>query len=502
MYCYEAQKCTKYDCPVQRNQVKRCWEFLQRLLGREVTIDDCPWAPCESCNYKLGWEIGLIGESLFPETPDPTPESITPDLNSISQENDQPFAPNVSKKQLDADSLTPELVSPSQNQAEPKNEKTRIISDEAQLNIDDDEEKIGQPGMRFCHEILTCPNPNCIVRRRQIIQCFKFFARKTPEEKEKFTCGDRKCETCFYKRGWEIGILSEPLFQDILEKRKIKVEQSDRIKKNTLVEIYLNELSKKPLSRNEEIELAKKIAGDSEASELFLLANLKLVIRVAKKFSGSGLGLMDLIQEGNIGLIKAIAKFDHTLGYRFSTYAAYWVRYYMQKATASQGTTIKIPHHLLTVANKIKKKIQEYEYQFFRSPTLTELSRTLQISEEKILSVIKITQAPISIHAKMGTGEDDDTLEYYLSDKKNLSPEEVAIEKEKGDSVRAAISRLPERLRYIIENFYGFTEEEKNLAEIGRELNLSRERVRQLLRNALQKLQEDKETLNLQSFID
>jgi RNA polymerase sigma factor (sigma-70 family) len=161
-----------------------------------------------------------------------------------------------------------------------------------------------------------------------------------------------------------------------------------------------------------------------------------------------------------------------------------------------------VPHHLLTVANKIKKKIQEYEYQFFRSPTLAELSQTLQISEDKILSVIKITQAPISIQAKMGSGEDDDTLEYYLSDKKNLTPEEAAIEKEKGDSVRAAIERLPERLGYIIKNFYGFTDEEKSLAEIGRELGVSRERSRQLLRQALQKLQDDKDTWHLQSFID
>jgi RNA polymerase primary sigma factor len=387
-------------------------------------------------------------------------------------------------KEADTDTFSEEAENPN------KYDSTRTEEPASDL-IDLDDENLGKPGKRFCYELIDCPNPNCVVKRRQIIQCFRFFSRRSEEEKQQLTLTDRKCRNCFYKKGWDIGVISENLFSDIIEKRKLKIEKSDRIKQNTLVEIYLAELAKKPLSRDEEYELAKKIAGDSEASELFLLANLKLVTRIAKKYTHKGLGIMDLIQEGNIGLIKAISKFDFTLGYRFSTYAAYWVRYYMQRALAKQGNTIRIPHHLLTVANKIKRKIQEYEYANFCSPTLSELAKMLGLEEEKILTVIRITQTPISIHAKVGKDDEDETIEYYLTDKKMLSPEETALENLKKNAINSAIADLPERLRYIIENFYGFSEEDLSLAEIGRRLNVSRERARQLLHQALQKLQQN-----------
>lgn len=475
MYCFEAHKCTRYDCPVQRKQVMRCWQYLEAVFKRPLTQDDCPYAPCEKCNYRLGWEIGLIDESMFPEVPDPSPESLVPEAELETEPLELPpealqkptieLAPRPDHISLDKDLLNELLV---------------------------EEEKIGEPGMRFCHELIDCPNPNCVVRRQQIIQCYQFFSRRTPEEKLQLTCCGRTCDECFYKRGWDIGLLHEGLFADIIEKKKLKITTADRVKRNTLVEIYLSELSKKPLSRHEEFALAQKIAGDREASELFLLANLKLVTRVAKKFSGGSLALMDLIQEGNIGLIKAIAKFDHTLGYRFSTYAAYWIRYYMQKAVANQGTTISIPHHLLTVAHKIRRHIQEFENEFFRPPLIGELSKILGLEEEKILSVLRITQTPVSIHAKTNQDEDDEgSLEYYLEDKKTLTPEESALEKMKNDAVNLAILKLPERLRYIVESFYGFKEEELTLAEIGRRLNISRERVRQLLHQALQQLQQE-----------
>lgn len=479
MYCFEAHKCTKYDCPVQRKQIKKCWEYLKASHNCEITEEDCPYAPCEKCNYRLGWEIGLIGESLFPENADPSPETLVPSFPEASEATESTES-DVSPKQeltIDSSSLVPELT-----------EKQ------------EDAEKIGTTGMRFCHEVVECPNPNCPVKAQQIIQCFRFFSRKTPEEKEQITCTTRKCDECFYKRGWDIGILHEGLFQDIIEKKKLNISTADRSRKNTLVEIYLAELSKKPLSRNEEFALAKRIAGDKEASELFLMANLKLVMRVARKFSGSSIGLMDLVQEGNIGLIKAIAKFDHTLGYRFSTYAAYWIRYYMQKAVANQSTSISIPHHLLTVAHKIQRQIQLFEGQFFRPPSLSELSGLMGLEEEKILSVLRLTQAPVSIHTKIGDDEEDGTLEYLIADKKNLTPEEAALEKLKNEAVALAIQNLPERLRYVVENFYGFTDEELSLAEIGRRLEISRERARQLLAQALQILEKENLIADLTDF--
>lgn len=505
MYCFEAQKCTKYDCPVQRRQIKRCWEYLRKLHNKEITQEECPYAPCDKCNYRLGWEIGLIGESLFPDVPDPTPESLVPEIEEEEEEKSEPpiqeEKEDISEDKTDTSDSIKETSETPTDEDTGLSEKTEAenlpTADEIEIPGLTDQADIGTPGMRFCHEILECPNPNCVVRRRQIIECFKFFSRRSADEKKKLTCTARTCEECFYKKGWDIGILSESMFKDIVEARKLKIQTADRIKKNTLVEIYLTELAKKPLSREEEIELAKKIAGDREASELFLLANLKLVTRIAGKFSNRGLGLMDLIQEGNIGLIKAISKFDFTLGYRFSTYAAYWIRYYMQKAVANQGGSIRIPYHLLTVAHKIRKHIQEFEYANYRSPSLSELSKILGLEEEKILSVIRITQTPISINAKIGDEDDEDTIEYYLSDKRTLTPEEMAIENLKNEAVNKAIDDLPERLKYLVKHFYGFSDEEMSLAEIGRRLEISRERARQLLRQALQLLQQNEFIKNL-----
>jgi hypothetical protein len=276
MYCFEAHKCTRYDCPVQRNQIMRCWQYLEAIHQRPVTIDDCPYAPCDKCNYRLGWEIGLIDENLFPEVPDPTPESLVPEAESepVSEpENDDKVSqgPIVEAAQAEQN-LQPQgeppekddLKAPKESEpAEkfyPEIDKLEETSEAKALFAD--AEKIGPPGMRFCYELLECPNPHCAVRTQQIIQCFKFFSRRSPEEKKEMTCSGRECDQCFYKRGWEIGLLGEHLFADIIEKKKLNLASADRVRRNTLVEMYLSELSKKPLSRDEEYKLAQKIAGD------------------------------------------------------------------------------------------------------------------------------------------------------------------------------------------------------------------------------------------------
>jgi len=492
MYCYEAHKCPRYDCPVQKHQIMRCWIFLEQKLQHPITPEDCPYAPCDRCNYRMGWEIGLISESMFPEIPDPTPESLLPEEESPKA--DQTETP---QKQYQAESDIAETSASEEGAVVDDITAGLEVPVETEAALTESGKSIGQQGFRFCHELIDCPNPNCPVRQQQIIECYRYFSRRSPEEKRQITCTGRTCDECFVKKGWDIGILHEGLFEDIIEKKKLKIITSDRIKRNTLVDIYLAELSKKPLSRKEELELAKKIAGDRDASEVFLMANLKLVLRIAKNFSGGSMGLMDLIQEGNIGLIKAIAKFDYTLGYRFSTYAAYWIRYYMQRAVASQGSALKIPHHLLTVAHKLRRQIQEFENQFQRPPSLKELSKLAGLDEEKILSVLNITQTPVSIYAKTGDDDEDGALEYYLADRKTLTPEEQALENLKNEAVQKAIVELPERLRYVVNHFYGFSKEQLSLAEIGRRLDISRERCRQLLHQALQILQQHELIANL-----
>lgn len=450
MYCFEANKCNNLNCPIKAQHLPRCWEYFAKNSDKNASFK-CKASDCEKCNYKLGWEIGLISDDLF-----------------------------KNKEPIITDDLTPQDDT---EKEQPESTNNQAATDTA----------------RFCYEIVNCHNEHCPVKEQQIFKCFKFFAPRTTAEKEKITCCNRDCSNCFYKNGWDIGLLTEEKFEDIIKKKKTKFGQSNKYNKNVIVDIYMSELSKKPFSHKEELELAKKIAGDKKASELFLMANLKLVTKIAKNFT-SKIPLMDLIQEGNIGLIKAIAKFDYRLGYKFSTYAAYWIRYYMQRAVAEQKTSITIPCHLLAVANKIKIQINKFEEQLSRHPTLQELSEILGLSEEKIINVLNVTKTPVSIYAKVSNdGEEDETIEYYLEDKQSLTPEEAFFEKQKNEAIATALNSLNERQKYIIENFYGINCDEKSLAEIGREQNVSRERVRQLLQQALQKLQQNEYIMEIKN---
>ncbi|HNW33975.1 MAG TPA: sigma-70 family RNA polymerase sigma factor, partial [Candidatus Ozemobacteraceae bacterium] len=224
---------------------------------------------------------------------------------------------------------------------------------------------------------------------------------------------------------------------------------------------------------------------------------------IAGSFTDRGISLMDLVQEGNLGLIRAVAKFDYTLGYRFSTYASYWIRYYMQKAISEQGRVMRVPHHLLAVAHKIRRRIREMEVELQRAPTLRELAEVLDIAEDRILEVIQITQTPISLEAaRQGNTDDEETApEYYIADRSQLSPEEAALEKAKAEACQKAISLLPERQREVVEQFYGFRDELLNLAEIGRRMGISRERARQILKEALDSLGTKEFVASLKDFL-
>ena len=440
MYCFQANKCNNLECPVRQQNLLRCWEYFEKKAA-EFPEYKKKLETCVKCNYRLGWDIGLISERLF-ENKIAIDELIT----EKPSEQDSPLK---------------------------KREK------------------------RFCYEIMDCKNLNCPVREQQIIRCFKYFEPKGKEEKEKLTCCNRECEGCFYKSGWDMGLLTEDDFLDVIERKKNSLKRQSQSKVDLIVELYMSELAKKPLSRKEEKELEKKIASDKKASELFLIGNLKLVTKIAQKFS-SKLSLMDLIQEGNIGLIKAISKFDYRLGYKFSTYAAYWIKYYMQKAVSEQAVSISIPCHLIAVANKIKHQIRKFEEQLSRAPTIDELSNILGIAKEKIINILNVTKSPVSIQSKVSSDDDnEETLEFYIEDKHTLTPDEALLEKEKVDLLNQALETLNERQRYVVENFYGINCEEASLAEIGRRTNISRERARQILHSSLVKLSQYPSILSL-----
>ena len=444
MYCFESKNCNNLDCPVRRQKMPRCWEFFEKNAASNPEYKE-KLALCEKCNYKLGWEIGLIADDIFKDS-----------------------------ERIFIDELIPEETA--SNEVKTTEERGK---------------------KRFCYEMMDCHNPHCPVRERQIIRCFKFFEPRPKTEKERITCCTRSCDKCMYKGGWDLGTISEDLFEDIIQKRKNKLRVSNKNRKDLIVNIYMGELAKKPLTHEEEIALAKKIAGDKEASEIFLMANLKLVTKIAQRFS-TKLPFMDLIQEGNIGLIKAISKFDYRLGYKFSTYASYWIKYYMQKAVSEQASSFKIPCHLIAVANKIKLQIHKFEEELSRPPTIDELSNILGIEEEKIVNILNVTKTPISIYSKVSNDEgDEETIEYYLEDKQTLTPEEAYFEKQKADAINEALNTLDERQHYIIQNFYGIGCEEKSLAEMGRLLNISRERARQIMFVSLKKLSQHSSIISL-----
>lgn len=446
MYCFEANNCNNLDCPVRKQKLPHCWEYF--LLNSATDTEyEKKAAACAKCNYKLGWEIGLISDDSFEKTDRIFPDELVPNENESDTKDDQEVSATK----------------------------------------------------RFCYEMTDCHNLKCPVREQQIIRCFKFFEPRSKEEKERLTCCTRECNDCLYKCSWTLGTINENTFADIIEKKKQKLELPNKYRKDLIVEIYMAELAKKPLSHDEEIALAKKIAGDKYASEIFLMANLKLVTKIAKKFT-TKLPFMDLIQEGNIGLIKAISKFDYRLGYKFSTYASYWIKYYMQKAVSEQATSITIPCHLIAVANKIKLHIKKFEEELFRAPTVGELSQILGIDEEKIVNILNVTKTPVSIHLKVSNSEDEEeTLEYYIEDKQSLTPEEAYFEKKKVEAINEALGILDDRQRFIIENFYGIGCDEISLAEIGRKYNISRERVRQLLYVSLKKLSQHSSIISLKS---
>jgi RNA polymerase primary sigma factor len=485
----------------------------------------------------MGWEIGLIGDSLFSTLEKPEEIEVFPgEMTSSGLEESEgdaarersagppsPPSPLSPPERVQNDlqttakakpqEKTTDAVEPTLEEGEEKEDREERVGEGEEKKLHEkpsspalfpaSEKEIGAEGMRFCYEILPCPNPHCPVRERGIIRCFKFFEPRGPEEKARMTCDARACDECLVKRGWDIGVLNDGLFEDILATRRRKMAKAERIKREGIVDIYLQELAKKPLSRTEEVALAKRLAGDKHASELLFLANMKLVVKIAGSYSNRGMNLLDLIQEGNIGLIKAVAKFDYTLGYKFSTYAAYWIRHYIQRAVSDQARTVRVPHRVLMLAYKIRATINRMEGDLQRAPKLSELAQVLLIDEEKILEIIRVTQTPVSIEAASpGSGEDDEaSLEYFLADKRNLSPEEEVLENAKRESCRQALDALPERLRTIVELFFGFQGEPVSLAEIGRSQGISRERVRQLLRQALADLAEKDFVMQMKDFV-
>ena len=259
------------------------------------------------------------------------------------------------------------------------------------------------------------------------------------------------------------------------------------------IQMYLREIGKIPLlSGAEEVALAKrKERGDKEADRKLIEANLRLVVSIAKKFVGKSLSLLDLIQEGNIGLFRAVKKFDYRKGYKFSTYATWWIRQAITRALADQSRTIRIPVHMVETINRFQQVQRRLLQDLGRDPTPEELAAEMGEEVEKINHIIKISQDTVSLEMSVGDDDDDDSsLQDFVEDVKNMSPDRVAGLQILRDYVKDAIKDLSPREQKILEMRFGLSDGVTHtLEEVGQEFDVTRERIRQIEAKALEKIQ-------------
>ncbi|MFA6424313.1 MAG: sigma-70 family RNA polymerase sigma factor [Candidatus Magasanikbacteria bacterium] len=258
------------------------------------------------------------------------------------------------------------------------------------------------------------------------------------------------------------------------------------------IQMYLREIGKIPLLTGEqEVSLAKrKERGDKAAERKIIEANLRLVVSIAKKFVGKSLSLLDLIQEGNIGLFRAVKKFDHRKGYKFSTYATWWIRQAITRALADQSRTIRIPVHMVETINRFQQVQRRLTQDLGRDPTPEELAAEMGEEVEKINHIIKISQDTVSLDVSVGDDDEDTQLGDFIEDIKNVSPDRAAGLQILKDYVKEAISSLSPREQKILEMRFGLTDGVTHtLEEVGQEFGVTRERIRQIEAKALEKIQ-------------
>jgi RNA polymerase primary sigma factor len=274
---------------------------------------------------------------------------------------------------------------------------------------------------------------------------------------------------------------------------------------NDPVKMYLKEIGRVPLLKPEdEPEIAKRIEqGDEEARNILISSNLRLVVSIAKKYVGRGMLFLDLIQEGNMGLVKAVEKFDYRKGFKFSTYATWWIRQAITRAIADQARTIRIPVHMVETINKLTRVQRQLVQELGRDPTAEEISARMDgISPEKVREIQKIALEPVSLETPIGE-EDDSHLGDFIEDKDALSPDQYASNQLLKDEINDVLSGLTEREEKVLRLRFGLYDgRTRTLEEVGKEFNVTRERIRQIEAKALRKLKHPTRSKRLKDFFD
>ncbi len=290
---------------------------------------------------------------------------------------------------------------------------------------------------------------------------------------------------------------------ELEEENQKEIELADSVSVNDPVRLYLKEIGKVPLlTGDQEMTLARRMeAGDDSAKKELAEANLRLVVSIAKRYVGRGMSFLDLIQEGNLGLIKAVEKFDYTKGFKFSTYATWWIRQAITRAIADQARTIRIPVHMVETINKLIRVSRQLLQEYGREPTPAEIGKEMGFSEEKVREIQKIAQDPVSLETPIGE-EEDSHLGDFIPDEDAPAPAEAASYALLKEQLIEVLNTLTEREEKVLRLRFGLDDgRARTLEEVGKEFNVTRERIRQIEAKALRKLRHPSRSKKLKDYL-
>ena len=292
--------------------------------------------------------------------------------------------------------------------------------------------------------------------------------------------------------------------EDDIDMDKLDLSLPKGISIDDPVRMYLKEIGKIPLLKpHEEVERAKRmLEGNEIAKQRLVEANLRLVVSIAKRYVGRGMLFLDLIQEGNLGLIKAVEKFDYVRGFKFSTYATWWIRQAITRAIADQARTIRIPVHMVETINKLIRVSRQLLQELGRDPKPEEIAKEMEMSEEKVREIMKIAQDPVSLETPIGE-EEDSHLGDFIPDEDALAPAEAAAYSLLKDQIEEVLGSLNEREQKVLKLRFGLEDgRARTLEEVGKEFDVTRERIRQIEAKALRKLRHPSRSKKLRDYLD